>query len=235
MTLQHLVDTYTLPSHAHELFAQYPPLAIAGPTGVGKGTISQYLTQMGGYAPIVSDTTRAPRPLGNGLEVNGVHYWFIDEATAHKKLEEGMYVEAKLVHGDTLYGTSISAYEAVATSGRTPIIEIDVQGIEDLMKLDDSFEAVMLLPPSFEVWNERLDGRGDMTHEQKVRRFGTAVFEYGKLFENDRFHPVVNIEVVETAKVIQSGEYLEEEYRRRALTLTAELLEATKTFLATHE
>jgi guanylate kinase len=215
--------------------AAHPPLGIAGPTGSGKGTIGHYLTQSENYSPIVSDTTRLPRKHNDGYEVNGVHYWFIDEATAAQKLADGAYIEAKWVHGATLYGTSIEAYQRVVDSGRVPLLEIDVQGMEDLMEDFPAFEPILLLPPSFAVWQERLDGRGDMDLEQKLRRFETALVEFTKPFENLRFHPVINHEVIETAEVIKSGEYKTDSYRQAALKVATELRHATQAFLDSHK
>lgn len=229
--LQDAISQYQMPTAAIELISKHRPLGLAGPTGAGKGTLAQYLTQAGSYAPIVSDTTRAPRPAGNGYEVNGVHYWFLDEEEAIQKLGASGYIEAKLVHGDTLYGTSIDAYRRVVESDRTPILEIDIQGMEEIMKLDETFEAVLLLPPSFEIWNERIDGRGDMTPENKVRRFKTALTEYDIVFQNERFYPVVNTEVVDVARVIQDGTYRDDRYRHDALLVAKELRDATKDFL----
>jgi len=234
MNLAEAVENYKAPSSARKLVAEHPPLGIAGPTGSGKGTISEYLMQSK-YAATVSDTTRNKRPHNNGLEVNGVHYWFISEETAAKKLANGEYIEAKWVHGTTLYGTSVEAYERVVAASRTPLLEIDVQGMEDLMEDFPTFEPILLLPPDFETWQERLDGRGDMDLEQKIRRFGTALIEFSKPFENARFHPVVNHEVVDTAKVIESGEYRTVEYREEALRVATELRDATRAFLDAHQ
>lgn len=231
MNLQEAITTYRMPKGALHLIQQHPPLGLAGPTGAGKGTMAQYLTQTGKYAPVVSDTTRAPRPHANGLEVNGVQYWFLDSQQALEKLQAERYIEAKLVHGDTLYGTSIQAYKDVVDSGRTPILEIDVQGIEEFMAIDPQFEAILLLPPSFEIWNQRIEGRGDMTLENKIRRFKTALEEYEKPFENERFFPVINTEVVEAAAVIQSGTYKEDAYRKQALELARDLINSTRAFL----
>jgi len=234
MNLSEAVTTYVIPEEAHALIHTYKPLGLAGPTGAGKGTMTQYLTQTGEYAPIVSDTTRAPRPHANGYEVNGVHYWFLSEQEALEKIKQSEYIEAKLVHGDTLYGTSISAYERVVESDKVPILEIDVQGLEEFMKIDPDFDAVLLLPPSFEIWNERIDGRGDMTLDSKIRRFKTALDEYSKPFENSRFYPVLNTEVVDTAELIRNGAYRDETYRQKALEVARELRDATQAFLDSH-
>jgi len=233
--LEQAISAYQMPETARTLLHEHPSLNIAGPTGAGKGTMAQHLTQTGHYVPVVSDTTRPKRVFGNGYEVSGVHYWFIDDETGLKKLTDNEYIEAKLVHGDTLYGTSITSYERVVKSGRTPILEIDVQGMEDLMQAAPGFEAILLLPPSFEIWEQRIDGRGDMDIDQKIRRFQTALLEYKKPLENENFYPVINTEVLETAEIIMSGEYHEESYRLKALALAAELHDATQKFLDSHK
>jgi guanylate kinase len=225
---------YTMPNEARKLILEHPSLNIAGPTGAGKGTMSLYLTQTGNYTPVVSDTTRAPRPTGNGYEVNGVQYWFIDEETAIQKIEAGAYIEMKPVHGDTMYGTSIDAYKKVVDTGHIPILEIDVKGMQELMDAAPGFEAILLLPPSFEIWEQRIDGRGDMDLNQKIKRFTTAVLEYSKPIENRNFYPVVNTEVIDTAEVIMSGEYKNDAYRDHALQLTRELRDQTRAFLDAH-
>ena len=233
--LEEAINTYQMPEYARKFLHEHPSLNIAGPTGAGKGTMAQHLTQTGHYVPVVSDTTRAPRVFGNGYEVSGVHYWFIDAQTGIEKLRDGAYIEAKLVHGDTLYGTSIASYERVVKSGRIPILEIDVQGMEDLMQAAPGFEAVLLLPPSFEIWEQRIDGRGDIDLEQKIRRFKTALLEYNKPIENENFFPVINTEVLEAAEIIMSGEYKEESYRQKALALAVELRAETQKFLDNHK
>ena len=107
--------------------------------------------------------------------------------------------------------------------------------MEDLMQAAPGFEAVLLLPPSFEIWEQRIDGRGDIDLEQKIRRFKTALLEYNKPIENENFFPVINTEVLETAEIIMSGEYKEESYRQKALALAVELRAETQKFLDNHK
>lgn len=231
MELKDALSYYQMPTEAYQLIGNHLPLGIAGPTGAGKGTMAQYLTQTGKYAPVVSDTTRAPRRNGHGYEVNGVQYWFLSEQQAIQKLANQAYIEAKLVHGNTLYGTSIAAYQDVIKSGRTPILEIDVQGIEELMSIVPTFEVIFLLPPDFTTWEQRLDGRGDMSLDQRLRRFKTAIQEYEVLFNNSKFNPVVNTEVVETAEVIRRGDYKAKIYRQQAYEVAKNLLKSTQAFV----
>lgn len=214
--------------------SDHPSLNIAGPTGAGKDTLATYLTQSGKYSTVVSDTTRQPRPHHDGLEVNGVHYWFVTEEVALEKAQAQAYVELKLVHQRAMYGTSVQAYERVVEAGRTPVLVIDIQGIEDLMDHFPELDSIFLLPPDFETWQRRLDGRGSMDIEEKVRRLETALVELARPLQNPRFHPVVNTEVLETAELIASEEYKSETYRADALATVTELIEKTNEFLASH-
>lgn len=228
------IETYEPPVRALHLVEQNPSLNIAGPTGAGKGTLSVYLAQTGNYSPVVSDTTRAPRPHNKGYEVNGVDYWFISESEAEQKIGQGAYLEVKAVHQKTVYGTSLDSYQRVIDSGKIPLLEIDVQGMEDLMDRYSHFEAIMLFPPDFDIWQQRLEGRGDMSLDEKVVRLKSAVSEMQKPIQNPRFHPVINTEVVDTAAIIASGQYTSPEYRSSALVVAKELLRRTELFLEDH-
>jgi guanylate kinase len=229
--LYDLIQNYEAPKHAHEVIASRPSLNFAGPTGAGKGTLVTYLTQTGDYAPVVSDTTRQPRPHNDGFEVNGVNYWFLSEEEAVEKVSSGAYVEVKAVHKKTMYGTSIRSYERVVKAGRTPVLEIDVQGMQELMEHFPEFEAIFLLPPDFDTWQSRLDGRGSMQAEEKVQRLRSAIDEINVLLSNPRFYPVVNTEVIDTADVIMSGEYKQESYRGYATETAKTILGRTAAFL----
>lgn len=230
--LLRLIETYVTPKEAYDVINRHPSLNIAGPTGAGKGTLVTYLTQSNRYAPVVSDTTRYPRPHNNGSEVNGVNYWFIDETEAINRVSQVAYIEVKAVHEKTMYGTSRIAYEQVVKTGRTPILEIDVQGIEDLMKHVDTLEAVFLLPPSFDVWQTRLDGRGKMDQEDKRRRLLSAVSEIEVMLANDRFYPVINTDVITTGEIIISQSYKEAMYRKNSIAVAQALLKETEEYLS---
>ncbi len=235
MTAFETIQNYDMPEPARRLIIEHPPLVLEGPMGVGKTTLSNYLSRVGNYAPCVSDTTRAPRPIDNGDEIDGVHYHFINEAEVERKVHENAYIEVKTVHGDTIYGTTIAAYEKVVNIGRTPILDIDVQGVEEIAKIIPGFRSIFLLPTNFGIWEERLDGRRDMTLEKKLKRLGTAIIEFTKPIEQpENFVPVVNVDVKETADIIMSGDYMDPHYQARAFTLLSELQHATQDFLDQH-
>ncbi len=229
-SLLNALNNYAPSEESLEIAHNNPSLNLAGPTGAGKDTLAGYLAQIGNFSTVVSDTTRASRP----GEVNGVDYHYITEEQAFENVTSGKYIEAEPVHQKYMYGTGIEAYERVAQAGRTPILVIDVKGMETLMRAIPNFETVLLLPPDFDTWQQRLDGRNAIPLEEKVRRLTTALDEIVKPVENPRFHPVVNTEVVDTAQVIISEEYKSAEYRERALRVAADLIERTKAFLSEH-
>jgi guanylate kinase len=133
------------------------PVVVCGPSGVGKGTLlnrllAEYPDECGFS---VSHTTRPPR----SGEQDGVHYHFcsIDEMEA--MIARNEFIEYARVHGK-IYGTSIAAVRDVSGSGKTCLLDIDVQGAESVKKTDLNARFIFISPPSFEELEKRLRGRG---------------------------------------------------------------------------
>ena len=87
-----------------------PPVVIAGPSGVGKGTLIKMLMEKypGVFGFSVSHTTRPPRP----GEENGVHYNFVSKSDMEEAVDKGEFIEVAKVHTN-MYGTSVKAVEKV--------------------------------------------------------------------------------------------------------------------------
>lgn len=233
MELSELTNNYKTPPTAVELLQEHPPLIICGVTGAGKDTIARYLMQNGEYAQIVSHTTRDSRPHRDGHEVNGVDYWFIDNAKAIEMLQSGEFIEAELVHGkDTLYGTSVAAYKKVLDNGKQPLLEIDIKGVLRLQSEVPGLSAVFLVPPDFETWQKRLRGRGTMSDEELRRRLQSAEAEFKTFLDNEGFIPIINSEVVDTAERIQDGSYRDAVSIEMAHRAVKELLAGTESLLS---
>ena len=100
------------------------PVVVAGPSGVGKGTIVKRL--MDKYPSLfgfsVSHTTRAPRP----GEEDGVHYNFVEKSAMEAAIANGEFIEHAAVHTN-FYGTSIAAVDKVKSEGKVCILDIDIQ------------------------------------------------------------------------------------------------------------
>jgi len=158
---------------------------ISGPSGCGKSTIIQRLLSGPGVEFSVSATTR---PIREG-EVDGADYHFLSKEEFRSKVEEGAFIEWAEVYGN-LYGTLRAPMEASIQAGRVFLVEIDVQGALQLRALGEKGVFVFIAPPSFEVLQERLVGRGTEAPEIVERRLKKAEDEYRERVKYD--HVVVN-------------------------------------------
>jgi len=94
------------------------PVVIAGPSGVGKGTLVKMLMDKypANFGFSVSHTTRAPRP----GEVDGVHYNFVEKAAMQTAIDNNEFIEHANVHTN-IYGTSVAAVEKVKAEGKVRV------------------------------------------------------------------------------------------------------------------
>jgi guanylate kinase len=167
---------------------------LAGPTAVGKGTISAYLREHYPHVWIsVSMTTRKPRP----GEVNGVHYWFVDDATFDATIDDGGFLEWAVVHSGSRYGTPAQPVREALGEGRDTLLEIDLQGARQVKQAVPDALFVFLKPPSWEELVRRLEGRGTEDESERARRLRTAIDELAAEPEFDV--TLVNAEVHRTA------------------------------------
>lgn len=163
---------------------------LAGPTAVGKGTVSADVRAR--YPEVwlsVSTTTRPPRP----GEIDGVHYHFVDDATFDRMVADGEFLEWAVVHGRNRYGTPRAAVAERLTDGVPALLEIDLAGARQVRDAMPEARFVFLKPPSWEELVRRLVGRGTEDEEERERRLATARVELAAEAEFD--HVIVNDEV----------------------------------------
>ena len=157
---------------------------ISGPSGAGKGTLVSRVREMrSGLGLTVSATTRAPRE----GEVDGVNYYFLSKEDFERRIGLGEFVEWAEVHGN-YYGTLVSEVESKLASGSSLILEIDVQGAINVKKRFPDAVLIFIQPPSLEVLEQRLVGRGSETPETLALRMKDAVEEMAFA---DRYDDVV--------------------------------------------
>jgi guanylate kinase len=147
---------------------------LAGPTAVGKGTVSADIRER--YPEIwlsVSATTRFPRP----GEIDGKHYWFVSESEFDRLVADGELLEWAFVHGRHRYGTPRRAVEEALREGKPALLEIDLQGARQVRQSMPGSLFVFLAPPSWDELVRRLVGRGTETPEERERRLDTARLE----------------------------------------------------------
>jgi len=171
-------------------------IVIVGPSGVGKSTlIKRLMTEYAGrFGFSVSHTTRGPRP--GEIDGKDYHYTMVDKMKA--AIEAGKFIEHANVHGN-IYGTSFEAVETVVNSGRICVLDIDVQGAEQMKKssLDASSAYMFIAPPSIGDLETRLRGRGTETEEKIQLRLSNARKEVLFAEQNPSFFGavVVNAEL----------------------------------------
>ncbi|MGK2308529.1 guanylate kinase [Cutibacterium sp. V947] len=166
---------------------------VSGPTAVGKGTVVSALLRR--HPEIVvsrSVTTRPPRP----TERDGIEYDFISQEQFDDLVEGDGLLEWAVVHNSHRYGTPRKPVEKAVASGRTVILEIDLQGARQVRQTYPQATQVFLAPPSWEELVHRLIGRGTETPAQQERRLQTARVE---LANADEFDAVVINDTVDHA------------------------------------
>ncbi len=174
-------------------------VVLAGPTAVGKGTVSGYIRD---HVPdvwlSVSATTRPPRP----GEIDGVHYHFVSDAEFDAMVAAGDMLEWAVVHGRAKYGTPRRPVEQTLAAGHRALLEIDLQGARQVREAMPEALLVFLAPPSWDELVRRLVGRGTETEDERQTRLATARRELAAAEEFDVV--VVNDEVRHAAEELVS-------------------------------
>jgi guanylate kinase len=172
-------------------------IVLAGPTAVGKGTVSAYIRE--NYSDVslsVSATTRAPRP----GEIDGVHYYFVTDEEFDRRVTDGDMLEWAVVHNSFRYGTPRPPVDEALAAGKRVMLEIDLQGARQVRAAMPEALLVFLLPPTWEELVRRLIGRGTEKPEEQQRRLDTARVELAAQDEFDA--KVVNREVSQAAREV---------------------------------
>ncbi|MCI5222150.1 MAG: guanylate kinase [Candidatus Electrothrix sp. AR4] len=175
-------------------------LVLSAPSGCGKTTIlNQVMAKISGVVFSVSHTTRPPR-LG---EKDGRDYHFVSEEqfAAIRDQQPSGFLEWAEVHGN-FYGTSRGEVEAQLAKGEDVILDIDIQGAEQVRRNANPV-TVFITPPSLLELERRLRGRGTESPENLSIRLANAEQEmqaadtYSYRIVNDKLdQAVLDLEAV---------------------------------------
>ncbi|HEY2715398.1 MAG TPA: guanylate kinase [Solirubrobacterales bacterium] len=159
---------------------------ITGPSGVGKGTlIRALLEQCPALELSISATTRQPRT----GEEDRVDYYFLTPEEFQRRIDEHDFLEYATYSGNR-YGTLRSEIERRVEEGHSVVLEIEVQGAQQVRAAMDDSIQIFIAPPDPSVLRQRLAGRGTDSQEAIDARLETAEIELAS--QGDFDHRVVN-------------------------------------------
>jgi guanylate kinase len=165
---------------------------VSGPSGAGKDALlSKISHRLGSSWLSISATTRTPRI----NEQNGVHYYFLSDEEFDGLLAVDDLLEWATVHGKR-YGTIRSNVEEHLKQGKNVILEIDPQGAMQVKSKMPEAIMIFIEPPSLEVLEKRLRGRGTEDESSMQCRLANATEE---MKYRDRYDEVIINDDLEVA------------------------------------
>ena len=154
---------------------------ITAASGAGKTSLVKAVLGLDAQVKLaVSYTTRQPR----ANEVDGVDYFFVNDAGFNQRLNHGDFLEYAEVHG-AKYATSQSQVEQALSHDFDIILEIDWQGAAQIRQLMPQATSIFVLPPSIDALEQRLNTRGQDSSEVIAKRIAAARDEMSHVSEFD--------------------------------------------------
>jgi len=174
-------------------------LVLSGPSGAGKSSlINKIFNDIGATYFSISTTTRAKRE----GEIDGVHYHFVSQEEFQREIDEEMFLEYAIVHGN-YYGTSLGPVKTALKEGKLVIFDIDVQGHDAVQnRLADITTSVFITTPTLDELKKRLVNRSTDSTDIITKRLEMATREVQRISEYDFL--IVNDNLDTAAEVLIS-------------------------------
>jgi guanylate kinase len=145
---------------------------ISGASGVGKSTVlAQVMARREDLRFSVSATTRSPRP----SEVEGVHYYFVSHDAFRQMIREDQFLEYD-EHMGNFYGTPVGQLEEKLKESHV-VLDVEPVGAFNVRAKRPDAKLIFVAPPSRQILEQRLRGRGDTDEEQIRIRLARADWE----------------------------------------------------------
>ena len=228
---------YKLSEPAKKVLQKVKLTLFVAPSASGRNTIIRELVKSGDYHFIVSDTTRQSRINNDVPEQNGRDYWFRTEAEMLEEIKHGEFLEAAIIHNQQVSGISLRELELAARDKRVAIKDVEVIGAANIHKLKPDALFIFMVPPSFDIWLERIHSRGQMPPDELLRRFESAERELATALKSDYYRYVLNDTVKGTAsevdRLMTTGYY--DPFKERLVReITERLYEEVEAYLGKH-
>ncbi len=173
-------------------------LIVSGPSGSGKSTLVEKILALPQVLRSVSCTTRAPRK----TESSSKCYNFVSEAEFQQMVERGEFLEYAKVFGRNWYGTPRKWLDEARERNLSLVLEIDVQGAQQVRDQLPSAVMIFVLPPSKQDLERRLRARGQDSEDEIQRRLDRARDEMLRYGNYD--YAVINDDVERAGREIQA-------------------------------
>lgn len=184
-------------------------IVVSGPSGVGKGTVVRELVKDENFVLSVSATTRQPRT----GEQDGIAYHFLSKEQFEDLISEDALLEYAC-YCENYYGTPRAEILEQLNAGKNVILEIDIQGYENVRKKFPECVGIFIAPPSLDTLKERLKNRGTEIEDIIQKRISRAFEEisvachYDYIIVNEFLDECVNdLKSVVRAEQLRASRY----------------------------
>lgn len=177
-------------------------ILFSAPSGSGKTTIiKQLMRYFDCFEFSISATSRMPRE----GEREGVDYYYLTPESFEARVQNDEFLEWEEVYAGVRYGTLKSEIERICGNGKVMVFDVDVNGGLNIKRFfgNDAL-AIFVMPPSIDVLEQRLRGRGTESEESIQKRLGRSAKELGEAtkFDVTIVNDDLNRAVEETRKKI---------------------------------
>lgn len=203
---RNLIQGYKPSQEVIDLVESTKIVLLCGITGAGKNTVLDRLLERDNYEKIITSTTREPRENDGVMEQHGIDYYFFSTEQALENIKNKVYFEVAPVH-EKINGVTADEIRRHHVKQSVAVTHVDYQGVDYFKKYSPSTIAIFLIPPSYEVWMERLmkryDTESDFREAWPPRR-NSAIKELEWALHHNDLRIIINDDLDMTVKRVEA-------------------------------